>query len=55
MHQMSEIRNLDEKRVCDLSSDSKVAEIVRKDCVTRISANPDGTLQITHERITVTP
>lgn len=50
---MKEVRNLDDRRVCDISNDSKVAEIVRKDCVTRISAQPDGTLQITHERITV--
>ncbi|MBS4007140.1 MAG: hypothetical protein KGZ45_01765 [Clostridium sp.] len=50
---MKEVRNLDDKRVCDISSDSKVAEIAKKDCITRIRAKPDGTLQITHERITV--
>jgi len=49
---LTEVRNLDDKRVCDISNDIKFAEIVRKDCVTRISAKPDGSLLITHERIT---
>ena len=48
---MHEEHNLDQKRVCDVSSDRKIAEIRRKDCTTRITANPDGTLNITHERI----
>lgn len=43
---MEEIRNLRGKRVCDLSSDGRVIEIVQKDCLTRITANPDGTLNI---------
>ncbi len=48
---MSEVTNLDHKRVCDVSTDSRVIEIRRKDCVTRITANSDGTLNITHERV----
>ena len=44
--------NLDLKRVCDVSSDKKVVEIRLKDCVTKITANPDGTLNIIHERET---
>ena len=43
---MDEVRNLNGKRVCDISRDRKVIEIVRKDCLTRITANPDGTLNI---------
>ena len=48
---MSEVKNLDHKRVCDVSSDERAIEIRRKECVTRIIANPDGTLKITHERV----
>ena len=43
---MAEIRNLNGKRVCDISKDRKVVEIVQKDCLTRITANPDGSLKI---------
>jgi len=49
---MSEIKNLDHKRVCDVSADKRVVEIRRKDCITKITANPDGTLKITQERAT---
>ena len=52
---MSEIKNLDSKRVCDISSDRKVIEIRKKECVTRITANPDGTLAIIHEHINQAP
>jgi len=43
---MVEVRNLNGKRVCDMSQDCKVIEIVQKDCLTRITANPDGTLNV---------
>lgn len=43
---MTEFRNLNNKRVCDVSADGRIAEIVQKDCLTRITANPDGTLRI---------
>lgn len=43
---MNEFRNANGKRVCDVSSDKRVAEIRLKDCITRITANPDGTLKI---------
>ena len=43
---VTEFRDLNNKRVCDVSDDGKTAEIVRKDSMTRISANPDGTLKI---------
>jgi hypothetical protein len=48
---VSEVINLDHKRVCDVSADARIIEIRRKDCVTRITANPNGTLKISHERI----
>jgi hypothetical protein len=51
---MSEVENLDRKRVCDISTDKRLVEIRRKDCVTRITARPDGTLNITQERIAKT-
>lgn len=43
---MEEVRNINGKRVCDVSQDKKIVEIVQKDCLTRITANPDGTLKI---------
>jgi len=47
---MNEVTNLDRKRVCDISADKMVIEIRRKDGVTRITANPDGTLNVVQER-----
>ena len=47
---MSEVVNLDHKRVCDMSADARIVLIRRKDCVTRITVNPNGTLRITHKR-----
>ena len=49
---MIEIRNLNGKRVCDISQDQTVVEIVIKDCLTRITANPDGSLKIEQIRKT---
>jgi len=49
--EMTEIRNLNKKRVGDLSVDERVFVILLKDCVTRIRCLSDGTLSITHERI----
>lgn len=43
---MEEIKNLRKKRVCDMSADHKIVEIGDKGYITRISANPDGTLKI---------
>lgn len=50
---MDEVRNPDRKRVCDLSTDRRIIEIRKKGCVTRITANPDGTLNITHSTQTL--
>ena len=47
---MSEVRNLNSKRVGDVSKDRRVFEIQQKDCITKITANKDGTLAITHKR-----
>lgn len=43
---MEPVKNLKDKRVCDISHDRKVVEIIQKGCLTRITANPDGTLKI---------
>lgn len=49
---MEEIRNLNGKRVCGMSRDHKVIEIVQKGCLTRITANLDGTLKVENIPIT---
>ena len=41
---MKEVRNLDQKRVCDISDDGKEAYIKLKDCVTVITVGRDGKL-----------
>lgn len=48
---MEEIRNLNNKRVCDISMDKHTVEIVHGNCLTRITANPDGTLNVTNQTI----
>lgn len=48
---MEPVKNLDDKRVCDQSKDKKTIEIRKKDCITRITANKDNTLRITHEYV----
>ena len=48
---MVPVKNLNNKRVCDISQDQTVIEIGQKDCLTRITANPDGTLHIENVRI----
>ncbi|WP_171973446.1 hypothetical protein [Dehalococcoides mccartyi] len=47
---MNQVKNLNKKRVGDVSKDNRIFEIQIKDCITRITANPDGTLRITHEQ-----
>lgn len=39
-------KNAAGKRVCDISEDHRYIEIVQSGYVTRITANPDGTLLI---------
>ena len=43
---MEPVKNLNDKRVCDISHDRRVVDIVQKGCLTRITANPDGTLKV---------
>lgn len=43
---MEPVKNLNDKRVCDISRDRRVVEIVHKGCRTRITANRDGTLKV---------
>ena len=50
---MTEVKNLNGKRICDISNDRKVVEIVRKGYITRITANADGTLNIENSVITL--
>ena len=44
------MKNLDRKRICDISSDRRIAVIRLKDCITQIKAKADGTLDIQHQR-----
>ena len=48
---MQEIRNIDNKRIFDMSDDGRVIYIRIKGCETTITANPDGTLNVTHKKI----
>lgn len=45
------MNDLNNHRTCDRSSDEKVVTIVRGDCKTIITANPDGTLNVQFEMI----
>ena len=47
---MIAVKNLKQKRVGDMSHDKKVFQINIKGYITRISANPDGTLKIKQEK-----
>lgn len=43
---MKQIKDLNNKRVCDISDDCKVIFIRRGDCITEIHAEKDGTLSV---------
>ena len=43
---MEEFRNLNGKRVCDITLNHREAIIVDKGYITRITANSDGTLNV---------
>ena len=47
---MMQIKDLNKKRVCDLSDDGKTIYIRRGDCMTIVKANGDGTLSVSHIR-----
>ena len=48
---MKEVRNTDNKRIFDMSDDERVIYLRVKNCETQITANPDGTLKVTHRSI----
>jgi hypothetical protein len=48
---MKEVKNLNQKRVCDVSEDRRTVVIQIKDFITKITANEDETLKITQERL----
>ena len=48
---MEPYRDLNEKRVFDLSRDRKSLEVICKDCKTTVTVAEDGTLQVRSERI----
>jgi hypothetical protein len=48
---VTEVRNLDKRRVGDISQDKRVYVIHLKGCLTKISANADGTLSISQGRV----
>ena len=43
---MTQVKDLNKKRVCDLSDDRKTMYIRRGDCVTEVRAEKDGTLTV---------
>lgn len=48
---MKVVRNINNKRIFDMSDDNREIYIRIKDCETTITANPDGTLNVTHKKI----
>lgn len=45
------IKNLNKHRVCDRSYDKKVITIKDGNCLTIITAAPDGTLNVVHKSL----
>ena len=43
---MAQVKDLNRKRVCDLSADRKTVYIRRGDCITEVRAEKDGTLSV---------
>lgn len=43
---MTQVKDLNKKRVCDLSDDRKTMYIRRGDCITEVRAEKDGTLSV---------
>ncbi len=48
---MIPIRNLDQKRVCDMAEDRKSLTIIKKDCITQIRIEATGVLTVDNIRI----
>ena len=47
---MKQIKDLNNKRICDISEDRKALYIRRGNCVTTVTAGEDGKLNIKSER-----
>ena len=43
---MTQVKDLNKKRVCDLSDERRTVYIRRGDCVTEVRAEKDGTLSV---------
>lgn len=52
---MQQVKDLNNKRVCDLSEDKKTAYIRRGNCVTRITIDKDGRLKVACRIVPQTP
>ena len=48
---MNQVLDLNNKRVFDISDDKKTLELSQKNCITTVSANPDGTFNISHKKV----
>ena len=48
---MNQVLDLNNKRVFDISDDKKIIELRLKNCITTVSANPDGTFNISHKKV----
>ena len=48
---MKQVKNLNGKRVCDLSDDGTIVYIRRGNCETVIRAEKDGTLSVLHREV----
>lgn len=51
---MKPVKDLNNKRVCDLSDDKKTVYIRRGDCVTTVTADENGILNVTSEKAPLT-
>lgn len=47
------VRDLNKHRICDISEDNKIVTIVRDNCITYITANADGTLNVLSKHLAV--
>lgn len=47
---MTQVKDLNRKRVCDLSDDRRTVYIRQGDCVTEVRAEKDGTLSVSYKK-----
>ena len=48
---MKQVRDLNRKRVCDISDDRKTVYIRRGDCITEVRADENGTLSVKSKKV----